>query len=379
MPTQAGPAGLRFDFNEGCRVLLPEGDWRVRFTDLASGNVLFDGRVAAGLVKSPKLYFIRYRIEVWRGDEPVLAHDYDAASKPVLVHVTGAVLGDTIGWFPYADRFAQDHGCRLTCAMAPHLSSLFAGAYPHIEFRPHGAIERDRYYATYHLGISFADDARVVLPCDFRLVGVHRAVGYGLGVDPTESPPRIAIEDQTRPAPEPYVCIAVQSTLQAKYWNHPGGWERVVRFLKDAGYRVICIDQRREYGLDSPLNRIPEGAEDETGDRPLPERARWLKHADFFVGLASGLSWLAWAVETPVVMISGFSHPLTEFATPYRVIDFNACNSCFNDPRLPFDRNDFLWCPRLGATPRRFECTRAITPAMVEKTIARVPAFAARA
>lgn len=378
IPTQTAPAGIRFDFNEGCRVLLPEGEWRLRFTDLASGNVHFDGVVAAGLVKSPKLYFIRYRIEVWRGEDRVFAHDYDASGKPILMHVTGAVLGDTIGWFPYAARFAETHGCRLTCAMAPSLSSLFAKAYPQVDFRPHGAVERDRFYATYHLGVAFADDARVVLPCDFRLVGVHRAVGYALGVDPAESPPRIVLEDETRPISEPYVCIAVQSTLQAKYWNHAGGWAEVVSFLKQAGYRVICIDQRREYGLDSPLNRLPDGAEDQTGDRPLLERARWLKHADVFVGLGSGLSWLAWACGAPVVMISGFSHPLTEFATPYRVIDFNACNSCFNDPRLAFDKDDFLWCPRLGGTPRQFECTRAITPAMVEAAIARVPAFAAR-
>jgi hypothetical protein len=26
---------------------------------------------------------------------------------------------------------------------------------------------------------------------------------------------------------------------------------------------------------------------------PLAERARWLRHADFFVGLSSGLSWAA--------------------------------------------------------------------------------------
>jgi hypothetical protein len=30
-------------------------------------------------------------------------------------------------------------------------------------------------------------------------------------------------------------------------------------------------------------------------------------------------------------MISGFTHPVTEFATPYRVINYHACNSCSND------------------------------------------------
>src|SRR5262245_39380684 len=34
VPTQAGPKGLLFDFNDGCRVHLPEGEypWRVRLT-----------------------------------------------------------------------------------------------------------------------------------------------------------------------------------------------------------------------------------------------------------------------------------------------------------------------------------------------------------
>ncbi len=51
------------------------------------------------------------------------------------------------------------------------------------------------------------------------------------------------------------------------------------------------------------------------------------------MGLSSGLSWLAWAAGIPVVMISGFTHPTNEFATPYRVINYHACNGCWNDVR----------------------------------------------
>ena len=101
----------------------------------------------------------------------------------------------------------------------------------------------------------------------------------------------------------------MQSTTQSKYWNNPTGWHEIVAFLKEAGYRVICIDQKRVHGTGLVWNHIPHGAEDETGDQPLAERARWLKHAEFFVGLSSGLSWLAWAAGTPVVMISGFHAP----------------------------------------------------------------------
>ena len=68
-------------------------------------------------------------------------------------------------------------------------------------------------------------------PCDFRFVGLHRTAGYILGVDPTEVAPRIELDDDSRPIPEPYVCIAVQSTTQSKYWNNPDGWREIVAFL----------------------------------------------------------------------------------------------------------------------------------------------------
>lgn len=143
--------------------------------------------------------------------------------------------------------------------------------------------------------------------------------------------------------------------------------------LKQAGYRVVCIDQKPVHGGGLVWNHIPHGAEDETGDRPLVERARWLRHAAAFIGLSSGLSWLAWAAGAPTVLISGFTHPTNEFATPFRIINYHSCNSCWNDPRVRFDHKDFLWCPRHAGTPRQFECTRLITADQVKGAIARIP------
>jgi autotransporter strand-loop-strand O-heptosyltransferase len=147
----------------------------------------------------------------------------------------------------------------------------------------------------------------------------------------------------------------------------------VVAFFKAQGFRVFCIDQKRVGGAGLMWNHIPHGAEDLTGDHKLAERARYLRHAHAFVGLSSGLSWLAWAAGAPVVMISGFTHPNNEFETPFRVINWHACNSCWNDVRLRFDHKDFMWCPRHAGTPQQFECTRLITGHHVIETIKRIP------
>ena len=366
LPTQNGPLGIRFDFNLGSRVTIPNGkQWRVRLRDLDTGNILFESSPGASFINSSKRYYLRIGLEVLDEGGSIFQHDYRATGENVLIQFPVGTLGDTLGWFPYAIKFQEKHGCKMTCAMSELLIPLFKDAYPHIEFVTHEDVKPDKFYATYCIGLFFDDEDHIWQPCDFRLVGLHRTAAYILGVDPAEIPPKLAIEDRGPPITEPYICIAVQSTTQSKYWNNPYGWRSVIEFLKARGYRVFCIDQKSTHGYGLIWNHIPQGAEDLTGDRPLAERVHWLRHAKAFVGLSSGLSWLAWATGTPVVMISGFTHPTNEFTTPHRVINYHACNSCWNDVRVRFDHNDFLWCPRHANTPRQFECTRLITAEQV--------------
>lgn len=384
-PTQEGPLGIRFDFNQGARVVLPnrtEGKWRIRLSDRDTGNTLFQSENQGALIRSSKQWFVRFGVEVWEVDasgtaELAFTHDYDATDRDVLILFPVGTIGDILAWFPYAPRFAGVHGCRLTCAMSAQLIPLLRGAYPNINFVTHEElVEQDlpaRAYATYRIGLFFDDHEFIHQPADFRHVGLHRTAGHILGVDPAELQPRLDLPDETRPIAEPYVCIAVQSSTQCKKWNNPHGWREVIAFLKAAGYRVICIDKEPVHGAGMVWTHIPHGAEDETGDRPLAERARWLRHAAAFVGLSSGLSWLAWAAGTPVVLISGFTQPDNEFATPYRVINRHACNGCWNDVRHRFDHKDFLWCPRHAGTARQFECTRLITATQVIAALQRIP------
>ena len=372
-PTQAGPSGVRFDFNMGARVLLPsrkdDREWQVRLSDMDTGNVLFESRNKGAVVASSKRFYVRFRVEVLDGDTEILRHEYDARDKDVLIQFPIGTLGDTLAWFPYAVRFQEKHGCKLTCALSGLIIPLIKDSYPQIRFVTHEELVEqklaDSFYATYSMGLFFDDKANVWQPTDFRMVGLHRTAGYILGVDPTDCAPIISLPDDSRPVPEPYVCIAVQSSSGCKMWNNPVGWHEVVTHLKDRGYRVICIDQKRVHGSGLLYTHIPHGAEDETGDRPLTERARWLKHADAFVGLSSGLAWLANAVGAPSVVVSGFTHPTNEFASPFRVINWHTCNSCWNDPAERFKHDDFMWCPRHQNTPRHFECTKLITGAQV--------------
>ena len=128
---------------------------------------------------------------------------------------------------------------------------------------------------------------------------------------------------------------------------------------------MVCIDKHYGYRAKDVMNIIPKNVIDKTGDLPLEDRINDLYHCEFFIGLGSGLSWLAWACEKSVVMISGFSDPKSEFYTPYRVHNKNVCNSCWSDVNCTFDRSNWLWCPR----DKDFECSREITFDMVKEKI----------
>ncbi len=376
IPTQEGPRGIRFDFNDGARVLLPTGTWHVRFEDEDSGNTLCACDADGGWVVSTKKYYIPFRIRVWNrldAAEPVLDHIMDLGGKPVLLKFPAGTLGDHLGWFSYAEKFLYKHQCILECSMGQPIIDLVKGQYPGMTFCAPPARRMRHPYASYRVGLFFGGN-QDFQPYDFRQVGIHRTAGYILGVDPEEFPPRLP-PNPPREIPDPYVCIAVKSTNLAKMWNNGHGWNQVIAYLKALGYRVICIDRDRTLGVGYVWNQLPHGAEDYTGDhRPLTDRAAMLHHADFFVGLSSGLSWLAWAAGTPVVLISGFTLPTCEFRTPYRVHNTHVCHGCWDATDVNFDHKDYFWCPRHKGTDRQYECTRAITGKQVIRTIERLRA-----
>lgn len=365
IPTIEGPRGIRYDFNDGARVLLPKGHWYVQLEDADADNILFGANVDENWVLSAKKYYIRHRIRVWDRDTntELIDHTMDLKDKPVLVKFPVGTIGDIVAWMTAVDRFQRKHQCQLELTISKRMGELFKDQYPNIQFtflpdKP----KTTNPYASYIVGLFFGGDT-TFQPVDFRQVGLFEQACYILGTDTKQEAPSVKLGNQ-RAIKERYVCVACKGSQQNKYWNNGYGWEQVVDYLKGLGYRVLCIDKERTEGKGYIWNRMPAGVEDFTGNRPLQERIALLEHCDFFVGLGSGLSWLAWCCHKPVVMISGFSLPWTEFYTKYRVFQPQACNGCWNDVNLKFE-HVYSWCPRQQGTDRMFECTRLITGRMV--------------
>jgi len=362
---ETGIKGLRFDFNFGLQIEVPKGNYRVRIGDADTGEIFFDNRVTVGArLISLEQYFIRWHFEVFRDDKKTFEHTLNLDGQKVNIMMGGG-MGDMLSILPFVREFKRRHNCKLTVIMPEYMRELTLNLYPEL---PQAKKSYFNVYATYYPMTSISSLG--LGACDTRNTPIERVGGANLGLK--NLPPKPTFKPTAPPVTrDPYVCIAVQASGTIKSWLYPDGWDIVIDYLKSLGYRVFCIDKDTEQTNYGMTIKMPEGAEDFTGDLPLLERANMLYHAEFFIGLSSGLAWLANIVNCPVVMICGFSKSWHEFYTPYRVANRLVCNGCLNDLRVHFLHTEDA-CSYHAGTPRELECQKKIHPRQVINAINRL-------
>lgn len=268
-------------------------------------------------------------------------------------------IGDIIAWVPMVDKFQKEKNKKVNL-YTPY-AELFQSSYPNINFdyynnQPTQGNNIIRI-GTYDVGGK-----------KWSEYNLQELVAKILGIEYKETRPKISLPSNLKNNfKKKYVCIATHSTAQFKYWNNPEGWSKTIDYLKSLGYDVVCIDKNPVYGVDGSMNQIPSNCIDKTGDLPFQERINDIFHCDFFIGLTSGLSWLAWGIGKPVVFISGISLPRTDFTTPYRVTNTSkdVCHGCASEPDFVFDKFNWNFCPK----NKNFQCTKEITFEMVKEKI----------
>lgn len=353
--------GVRIDFNCGLRLQIPDGEWHVKISDYDTEQVFFDEPVSEMILISMENYYIHWQIEISRQEQLVFAHVFDPHEQSVcFVAMDDCALGDAISFLPYIGAFQEKYHAGITCHIPPFLQGIVQRLYPGMSLVEHVP---DDSYATYFLNAGL--DHFISLPIDGHYVPLHHVGMVTLGLGHPAPIPHMKISP--REINDPYVCIAVQASTAAKGWLYPDGWNILCRQLKGMGYRVLCIDKDRECEDNGIRITLPAEAEDFTGNHPLEDRADLLSHAEFFIGLCSGLSWLADLVRCPVVMIGGFSYYWYEFPEAYRVYNHFSCYGCMNDTHVDYYKNT---CPRHPVdSPRYLECSKSISPRQVIRVV----------
>jgi autotransporter strand-loop-strand O-heptosyltransferase len=233
-------------------------------------------------------------------------------------------------------------------------NDLFEKQYPNIKFVNPGSNVND-LYAMYNIGWYYADNNIDYTrnPQDFKKISLQQTATDILGLQFSHIKAKLDLPTVQK---KKKVGLGIHSTTQAKYWNNPTGWQEITDYLTQRNYEVVILSKEEDgyMGNKHPIgaNKFPSGS--------INDLIKEMLSCDFFIGIGSGLSWLAWTLNLPIILISGFSTPTSEFSgdNVYRVFNESVCNGCFN--RYKLDAEDWNWCPDNKGTEKQFECTKSI-------------------
>jgi autotransporter strand-loop-strand O-heptosyltransferase len=228
---------------------------------------------------------------------------FSLCGKKVFIKFDSYALGDSIAWIPYVEEFRKKHNCTVICST--FYNYIFEKPYPEILFvEPN--IKIKNIYAQYYIGACLESNFSYS-PTNSSTRPLQESSSLSLGLSPRELTPDLTNSFNKDRGPNikgRYVCISEHASSDNKKWKDPNGWEKIVKFLKSKGYIVVSIS-KEPTKLDGVMSL--------NGDLDLKERMLDLYHADFFIGVSSGLSWLSWSVGTHVFMISDITPHWYEF------------------------------------------------------------------
>jgi autotransporter strand-loop-strand O-heptosyltransferase len=300
-------------------------------------------------VKLNRSYFTKWRTVVSHNNKIIYEETLNLENKRVYISIDSKSLGDSIAWIPYALEFKKKHNC--TVIVSTFWNNLFEKTYPELEFVKPGT-EVHNLNAMYSIGWFYNADKEPEMP---NTIPLQKTATNILGLDFKEIQPRISCNIGQPPYSQKYITIATNSTSGCKFWTREY-WQQLINYLHSLGYQIINVSKE-----DNPFDNVSK-----IKDTSIENTMRVIYHSEFFIGLSSGLSWLAWGLGKQVVMISNFTEPDHEFTSNCtRIINKSVCNGCWNNPDFIFDKGDWNWCPVHKGTKRQFECHKSITPSMV--------------
>lgn len=279
----------------------------VKFYERKKGliNLLSSGycKNNQSIISATRQWYTDWVIEVYDSKNQLIFVDvFNAQNKNVFIKLDAYALGDSIAWIPYIEEFRIKHNCNVICSTFHN--NLFVEAYPNILFvKPNTQI--DNVYAQYYIGA--ANDGNLVYSkIKSNEHPLQKVATEALGLDFKEIVPNLSVLcfGKERRIPEKYVTISEFGSAPTKQWKAENGWQIVVDYLNQIGFKVAVISKEK-----TELKNVI----DLTGDFSLIERCVDIKHAEFHLGVSSGLSWLAWALGTHVVMVSDVTPSWHEF------------------------------------------------------------------
>ena len=324
-----------------------DSDFDVRFYDENDVCHYQNAIKSNSWVRLNRQYYTKWKTYVYQDGELIYENVLDLHNKKVFISIESKALGDTIAWVPYALEFQKKHRCNVVLSTF-HNKIL---DYPELELVEPGSSVN--CYAMYKIGWHYDTNREPELP---NTIPLQKAACNILGLKYTEIRPKLFTKREC-PEDSKYITIATNSTLGCKFWLREE-WQKLINHYTEQGYKVYNVSKEV-----NPFDNCPQ-----IPDTSMESTMDWIYHSTFFVGLSSGLSWLAWALGKQVVLISNFTEYDHEFLSNcIRITNDKVCHGCWNKSDIKFDKGNWNWCPY----NKHFECQTSITADMVINKISR--------
>ena len=333
-------------------------EYEVEFINRETNEVIHKQTISNNMwTACSKEYYIPWLIKINGKEHSRL----ELEGQRVLISLDSNSLGDTIGWTPYAVEFAKKHKCKVILSTFHNDWFKNLEVYKDIEWLEPG--NSTGCTAHYKIGW-FRDDNQKwenfnMHPRQCNIIPMQATSSDILGLEEKELNHGLDFPKGKRPYKEKYIVIGPNATSGCKEWVY-GNWVTLCKLLQQQGYKVISLT-KGEWKLDGVVNHY---------NQPLDVVANYLHHADLFIGLGSGLSWLNWALGKHTIMINGFSDKHHEFTSRVtRIMNEDACFPCWTNRNFVFDAGDWDWCPVHKGTDKQHICQKSITTMQVFKII----------
>jgi autotransporter strand-loop-strand O-heptosyltransferase len=245
------------------------------------------------IIPKVKQWFTNWVIKIFDSNNNlVFIDEFNPNNKTIFIKIDAFALGDNIAWIPYVEEFRKKHNCVVICST--FFNELFIKSYPNILFvKPNTTIHN--VYAQYYIGASNENNI-FYSPIKSNFNPLQKVASEILGLPFTEIKPNLLpiIANFKSKFDKKYVTISEFASSPNKHWLFPNAWQILVDFLINNDYLVVSLSKEQ-----SNLNNVIKL----NGDLPLIDRAIDIHHAHFHIGLSSGLSWLAWSLNTHVFLI----------------------------------------------------------------------------
>ncbi len=359
--TNLPPNKIEISFIDGPKVEVIGSNfknYKVEFIDSRTDKLIHSSIINNNMwTKCNKSYYIPWTIKV----DGKVVHKLDLKNKDVVISIDSKSIGDTLAWAPQILEFAKRHKCKIS--VSTFFNKWFRGLkeYKDITFIKPG--DKFNAYAYYKIGWFKNKEGNWQNfdnhPTQVNTIPLIQAATDILDLPYIVRTSPINFTPLKRPIKDKYICIGPQSTAGLKEWPHQN-WRKLAKLLHSKGYKIVSLSLNGFKGTNI-INK---------SNLPWDELFNYLHHADLFIGLGSGLSWINWTLNKHTVMINNFvpyGYDIPNNLT--KIENYKVCNGCWVNKDYVFDAGDWDWCPVYKGTEKQHICQKSLT---VEQVFSKV-------